>query len=205
MAMARAMPTRRSSPKGNVLTRRSALSARPTAARISSASARAALREMPWAMAPASTFSSAVRPAKGSTFWKVRTRPRRLRSCGFQSFMSAPARRTSPWSTSWKPVSTLTRVVLPAPFGPISPSTSPRARVRLTRSMARSPWKFTTTSETVSSDVVASLERDACSMRIARAKGMSRITAASSPRAPPARRFRACRPSPPAAAGRAAC
>ncbi len=32
-------------------------------------------RDMPVAIAPASTFSSAVSPAKGSTFWKVRTSP----------------------------------------------------------------------------------------------------------------------------------
>ena len=47
------------------------------------------------------------------------------------------------------------RVVLPAPFGPIRPSTSPRASRRLTRSIARNPWKFTTTPVTESSDVVA--------------------------------------------------
>ncbi len=59
--------------------------ARPSQSSTSHRLARAPLRGRARSpCAPASTFSSAVRPAKGSTFWKVRTSPRRLRSCGFQ-------------------------------------------------------------------------------------------------------------------------
>ena len=52
--------------------------------------------------------------------WNVRTRPRRTRRCGARRVMSSPSSRIAPAVGSSMPVSRLIRVVLPAPFGPIS-------------------------------------------------------------------------------------
>ena len=47
----------------------------------------------------------------------------------------------------WKPVSTLTNVVLPAPLGPIRPVTFSRGTSSVTFDRARSPSKETETSD----------------------------------------------------------
>src|SRR5438105_260757 len=52
---------------------------------------------------------------------------------------------TPPACGFWKPERTLTRVVLPAPFGPIRPSTSPRRSVSEISASATRPPKRTVT------------------------------------------------------------
>src|SRR5213078_1351837 len=123
---------------------------------------RAVARSVPTAMAPASTFSITLSPRKGSTLWNVRARPARLRRCTGQSVMSTPSRRTRPWLGDWKPLSTLTSVVLPAPLGPISPTISPGRSARLTASIARRPWKSTVMSATSSREPGSGATGTAC-------------------------------------------
>src|SRR5690242_5046387 len=53
--------------------------------------------------------------------------------------MSAPRNRTRPAVGARNPVTRLNSVVLPAPFGPISPTISPSRTVNETPSTARSP------------------------------------------------------------------
>ena len=69
-----------------------------------------------------------VRSAKGRAAWKVRPSPARASRAGEQPVTSTPSSKTVPESGAWKPLRTLTSVVLPAPFGPISPSASPGAQ-----------------------------------------------------------------------------
>src|SRR6266568_1604940 len=56
-------------------------------------------------------------------------RPRR---CGLHDVMSCPSSSTVPAEGKSKPVRTLTSVVLPAPFGPIKPTTSCRCNSSVT-------------------------------------------------------------------------
>ncbi len=51
--------------------------------------------------------------------------PRRARRNGLLPVMSVPSSTTRPWVGSWRPVMTLNSVVLPAPFGPMSPVMKP--------------------------------------------------------------------------------
>ncbi len=75
------------------------------------------------------------------------TRP--LRS-GVQRSVEVSPSRMLPVRGAVKPVMTSSIVVLPAPFGPISPSTSPGASVKLTVSRAMTPPKATEMSRTSS-------------------------------------------------------
>src|SRR5581483_3004693 len=61
--------------------------------------------------------------------------------------MSCPASSTRPSSGRSKPLRTLTSVDLPAPFGPISPTTSPRESSRSTPRSACTPSKARETEE----------------------------------------------------------
>ena len=75
---------------------------------------------------PTRTFSSAVRPANGRTSWKVRAMPRAHTRCGRE-----PARsRGRPGGSGRRrgrraPAIRLKSVVLPEPFGPMMPTSSP--------------------------------------------------------------------------------
>ena len=53
--------------------------------------------------------------------------PARAKSCRASRVQSLPPTAIEPACGRWKPERTLTSVVLPAPFGPIRPSTSPFA------------------------------------------------------------------------------
>ena len=64
--------------------------------------------------------------------------PIRERACGGFAVMSEPANSTRPAVGATSPVIKLNIVVLPAPFGPITPSASPSATVSLTVSTALS-------------------------------------------------------------------
>src|SRR5690348_10163167 len=69
---------------------------------------------------------------------------------GLHRVMSAPRNRTCPAVGARNPVTRLNRVVLPAPFGPISPTISPSRTSNDTPSTARSPPKVRDSPETSS-------------------------------------------------------
>src|SRR5579863_2835723 len=71
--------------------------------------------------------------------------------------MSRPSRTTRPASGSSRPVMTLNSVVFPAPFGPISPVTTPGSTLTVVSESARTPPKRTTTSSVASSATERSL------------------------------------------------
>src|SRR5439155_8088468 len=58
------------------------------------------------------------------------TRPARAASRGVMSVKSAPPKRTSPAVTGSRPDSARSSVLLPAPLGPSSATTSPRSEER---------------------------------------------------------------------------
>ena len=69
-----------------------------------------------------------------------------------------PAIRISPSSGVSKPETMFTRVDLPAPFSPNSPSTSPSCSATLTRSLARTPGKrFEIASSSRTGDAVSDM------------------------------------------------
>jgi hypothetical protein len=70
---------------------------------------------------PTITFSSAVISANRRMFWKVRAMPAFATSCTALGWYGWPPSSKVPASGCRGPVSTLKKVVLPAPFGPISP------------------------------------------------------------------------------------
>src|SRR6185436_17950892 len=73
------------------------------------------------------TLSSTGRLRNSVVTWKVRPRPRRTRTdCGAR-VTSSPPSRIWPLLGASAPISMLTKVVLPAPFGPISACRSPGA------------------------------------------------------------------------------
>src|SRR5208337_937064 len=67
--------------------------------------------------------------------------PAAIASIGERNFTGAPRSRISPASGAMRPNRMLIRVVLPAPFSPITPWISPRSAERSTRSLAASPPK----------------------------------------------------------------
>src|SRR5580704_13962361 len=104
---------------------------------------------------PTCTFSLAVREPNSSRRWKVRASPSRARRWGFMAVMSVSNKCTVPRSGACNPLITLKRVVLPAPFGPMSPVTVPGCTIRLVSVSAETPPKRTATSETVRTAVPA--------------------------------------------------
>jgi len=76
---------------------------------------------------------------KARAIWKERTRPRSAMRCGDRPVIGVPPRCTLPWSGVSMPVTRFTKVVLPAPLGPIRPRISPAASVMPTSSLATSP------------------------------------------------------------------
>src|SRR5215468_1702608 len=91
------------------------------------------------ASAPTMTFSSAVISGNSRMFWKVRAMPMRVISCFLRPVTTCPRKRIWPAVGWYTPVMALKQVVLPAPFGPISPKISPSCSVKLTWSRARTP------------------------------------------------------------------
>ncbi len=99
--------------------------------------------------APTITFSSSVRFSNSPTPWSVRAIPRRVRRCGRIRVIDSPLQLSEPASGATKPQITLNSVVLPAPFGPITPSTSPAWTSSETPSSATTPPNRTVTSRTL--------------------------------------------------------
>src|ERR1700674_1312162 len=69
------------------------------------------------------TFSSTVRPGHSRGAWKVRISPSRAMTWGGRPSSARPLKSTVPLSGSLKPEMRSIAVLLPAPFGPISPVT----------------------------------------------------------------------------------
>ncbi len=74
---------------------------------------------------------------KTCSVWKVRPMPRRLSSSGDMPVMSSPQNSILPEVGLICPRMLLKSVVLPLPFGPITPTISPGPTVKLTPSTAR--------------------------------------------------------------------
>src|SRR5581483_11947837 len=137
VASARATPRRRSSPCASAAAGASASRSRPSCASRPSARRAAARGEVPTPSAATSTFSRTVSPGNAWLCWNVRARPRRPRRCGGQRVTSWPSSSTVPAVGRSKPVSRFTSVDLPAPFGPMRPTTSPGSSSSVT---SRSAW-----------------------------------------------------------------
>ena len=88
---------------------------------------------------PIITFSSALRVANRPTPCSVREMPIFVSRWARIRFSARPSKATVPESGFRKPLMTLKTVVLPAPFGPISPVTLPWGTVMLTPSRICSP------------------------------------------------------------------
>src|SRR5215467_9805504 len=108
-----------------LLAEASAAPASPTSPITSSALSRAAAAAWWRRKAPIITLSSTDIDSNVSGTWKVRAIPRRARCSGVSRVTSRPAKCTVP-EVGWRsPVKQLKNVDLPAPLGPMSPSTSP--------------------------------------------------------------------------------
>ena len=86
-------------------------------------------------------LSRTVSVANSCAIWKVRSRPRWSNWCGLRPVTSSAPRKMRPESGASTPAIRLKSVVLPAPFGPISPVIEPRAVSRLAPSTAAMPPK----------------------------------------------------------------
>src|SRR5262249_32569033 len=75
-------------------------------------------------------LSSTVSPRNSWLIWNVRAMPRCARAAWESLVMSSPSSSTCPAEGLSAPVIRLTRVVLPAPFGPMSARRAPRSKVR---------------------------------------------------------------------------
>ncbi len=71
--------------------------------------------------------------------------PSRACASGLARVMSTPSNRMVPAVGATSPASALKKVLLPAPFGPISPMMSPAATLRLAPSTARKAPKLLVT------------------------------------------------------------
>ena len=99
------------------------------------------------------TFSSTVRCGNVRTTWNVRPMPRRQSALGRRPVTTSPRNLTSPLSGTRKPFSTLKSVVLPAPFGPMTPRISRSRTSKLTSETATRPMNDLVTPRTSSSTV----------------------------------------------------
>ena len=89
-------------------------------------------------------LSRTVESSNSSSDWNERPRPRRERRVADSLLMSLPSRISCPpEAIRVKPVTASISEVLPAPFGPISPSTWPGRTVRVASSTAVVPPYFT--------------------------------------------------------------
>src|SRR5436309_10533946 len=90
---------------------------------------------------PTTTFCATVRSANERASWKVRAMPRRQTRSGERPTSDWPRKLRRPASGRQKPAMQLNRVVLPEPFGPISPTISPSRTAKSTPSTATRPPK----------------------------------------------------------------
>src|SRR5829696_1975671 len=106
-------------------TRTSASAARSRAS--ATDAARRQIRSEPprWASAARRTFSCTESSGKMLETWNVRPSPERARRYGASAVTSRPCSSTPPAVGRTSPESRLKSVVLPAPFGPMMPTSSP--------------------------------------------------------------------------------
>ena len=140
---ARARPSLRWSPYGSSSASRPAERASPIRSSSSVARARAARRRAPAPSAAASTFSCTVSRANERMPWNDLATPASENRRGCQFVASSPSTSTLPAVGRWKPVIAFRSVVLPAPFGPITPRIVPSGSSRSTPSTALTPTKWT--------------------------------------------------------------
>ena len=153
-ARARAISTARCWPKARLVASMSAQSAMPSRSSSSSERARMARSSLQvegrasrpeknparlCTCRPTMTHSSAVMPWNSLMFWKVRAMPRRAIWCGLRPWISSPWKRMVPALTGRLPAMRLNRVVLPAPFGPITALILPAGTPKLTSLTACRP------------------------------------------------------------------
>ncbi len=95
--------------------------------------------------APSIMLSRTLSLASEAVSWNVRTSPLRAMRSGERCVRSSPSSDQFPLSARSKPVSTLKRVLFPAPFGPISDVILPRPMpISLTSTATTPPYRFTT-------------------------------------------------------------
>ena len=94
-----------------------------------------------WPAGTVIRFSRTVSVGNSCAIWKVRSRPRWKSWCGLRPVTSSAPRKMRPESGASTPAIRLNSVVLPAPFGPISPVIEPPAISRLAPSTAATPPK----------------------------------------------------------------
>src|SRR5262245_9789337 len=100
-------------------------------------------------MRPSMTFSRTVMCGSTRTSWKVRAmRARQMRNAG-QPKMSSPRNRMAPLSGPISPVTRLSTVVLPEPFGPIRPVILPASMSKERSRTATRPPKALRKSRTL--------------------------------------------------------
>ena len=124
--------------------RASEASSRPDPHR--SAARSAPILERWWA--PTITFCITVMPGHSARFWKVRPMPKPLMAWAGRASRSAPSNATAPSWASYTRLTTLNKVVLPAPLGPISPQMLPSSTVNDSSRRAVTPPKRTVTPAT---------------------------------------------------------
>src|SRR5713101_5238593 len=86
-------------------------------------------------------FSSTVIRPSGRGIWKVRPTPSRAISCEASPSSRSAPRLIWPPSAGVRPLITLKRVVLPAPFGPMRPVIEPSATLSVQPASASTPPK----------------------------------------------------------------
>src|ERR1700704_2854765 len=94
-----------------------------------------------WACTASATLSRAVNSRSTAVIWKERANPSRTLACVGRRVTSRPAKWMVPESGLRLPVSWLTKVVLPAPLGPIRAWISPGRTSIETESVAKRPPK----------------------------------------------------------------
>ena len=155
MQRAKAISTARWSPCANSPTTRYALFVRSTSS-ITAATCSLRLRRVlrdrhgqrltPAAASTATRMlSNTVKSGKTSVIWKVRTMPRATRPTTVRRPIFSPSNHISPAVAGRKPLMILKKVVLPAPFCPMTARNSPGAISKETSSSARSApkWRLT--------------------------------------------------------------
>src|SRR5213594_3156978 len=89
--------------------------------------------------APTRTFSITVRRGNGFITWNVRPMPSSARRYAGACVISRPWKKMRPPETRSAPLTRLKNVVLPAPFGPMSPTISPSSAANSTSLTATRP------------------------------------------------------------------
>ena len=99
-----------------------------------------------------SSVSSTVISGNSRASWKLRPSPAAARADGLADVMSCPASTIRPASTGMNPDTRSNIVVLPAPFGPMTPTISRSWTSNVTPSTARMPPKRRVSSSTAQGD-----------------------------------------------------